>query len=117
MPTIDGALRATARRIPDAKALKFGQVELNYAQLDEAVDRAANPLAGLGLAKGDRVALMSTNSDRFVIAFYASQRLGAILVPVNPSSAPQTTTPTCSPSLPTPTRRWATSRSPTTTMR
>ena len=29
MPTIDGALRATARRIPDAKALKFGQVELN----------------------------------------------------------------------------------------
>ncbi|MBK6968834.1 MAG: AMP-binding protein [Candidatus Microthrix sp.] len=58
MPTIDGALRATARRIPDAEALKFGQVELNYAQLDEAVDRAARALAGL--AKGDRVALMST---------------------------------------------------------
>ncbi|MGB4745103.1 MAG: AMP-binding protein [Candidatus Microthrix parvicella] len=60
MPTIDGALRATARRIPDAEALKFGQVELNYAQLDEAVDRAARALAGLGLNKGDRVALMST---------------------------------------------------------
>lgn len=58
MPTIDGALRATARRIPEAEALKFGQVELNYAQLDEAVDRAARALAGL--AKGDRVALMST---------------------------------------------------------
>ena len=58
MPTIDGALRSTARRIPDAEALKFGQVELNYAQLDEAVDRAARALAGL--AKGDRVALMST---------------------------------------------------------
>ena len=58
MPTIDGALRATARRIPDAEALKFGQVELNYALLDEAVDRAARALAGL--AKGDRVALMST---------------------------------------------------------
>ena len=58
MPTIDGALRSTARRIPDAAALKFGQVELNSAQLDEAVDRAARALAGL--AKGDRVALMST---------------------------------------------------------
>ena len=58
MPTIDGALRATARRIPDAKAPKFGQAELNSAQLDEAVDRAARALAGL--AKGDRVALMST---------------------------------------------------------
>ena len=60
MPTIDSTLRATARRIPDAEALKFGQVELNYAQLDEAVDRAARALAGLGVAKGDRVALMST---------------------------------------------------------
>ena len=117
MPTIDGALRATARRIPDAEALKFGQVELNYAQLDEAVDRAARALAGLGLTKGDRVALMSTNSHRFVIAFYASQRLGAILVPVNPSSAPQTTTPIFSPSRPTQTRCWATSRSRMTTMR
>ena len=88
MPTIDGALRATASRIPDADAIKFGNVELTYGQLDEAVERAACALVDLGVIKGDRVALMSTNSDVFVIAFYASQRLGAILVPVNPSSAP-----------------------------
>lgn len=60
MPTIDSTLRSTVRRIPDAEALKFGDIDLTYAQLDEAVDRAARALAGLGLNKGDRVALMST---------------------------------------------------------
>lgn len=88
MPTIDGALRATAARIPDADAIKFGDVELTYGELDDAVERAACALVDLGVTKGDRVALMSPNSDLFIIAFYASQRLGAILVPVNPSSAP-----------------------------
>ena len=40
MPTIDSTLRSTVRRIPDAEALKFGDIDLTYAQLDEAVDRA-----------------------------------------------------------------------------
>ncbi len=88
MPTIGGALRATARRVPDAEALSFGDSEYTYAELDLAVDRAAEVLAGRGLVKGERFALMATNSDRFVIAFYAAQRLGAIFVPVNPASAP-----------------------------
>jgi fatty-acyl-CoA synthase len=88
MPTIDGALRATASRVPDAEALSFDGNEFTYAELDEAVERTACALAELGVVKGDRVALMSTNSDRFIIAFYAAHRLGAIFVPINPSSAP-----------------------------
>lgn len=88
MPTIDGALRATARRVPDAEALSFDGNDYTYEEFDEAVERVACALAGLGVAKGDRVALMSTNSDRFVLAFYATHRLGAIFVPINPSSAP-----------------------------
>jgi acyl-CoA synthetase (AMP-forming)/AMP-acid ligase II len=88
MPTIGSTLRATARRSPDAEALRFGNEQYTYAELDAAVDRTATALSGLGLAKGDRFALMATNSDRFVIAFYAAQRLGAIFVPINPASAP-----------------------------
>jgi fatty-acyl-CoA synthase len=88
MPTIDGALRATARRVPEAEALSFGDNAYNYAELDAMVERVASVLSALGLVKGDRVALMSTNSDRFIIAFYAAHRLGAIFVPINPSSAP-----------------------------
>lgn len=88
MPTIDGVLRATARRVPHDEALAFEGNELTYGELDDAVEQAAHALLDLGVTKGDRVALMSTNSDRFVIAFYAAQRLGAIFVPINPSSAP-----------------------------
>jgi len=64
MPTIDGALRATARRVPDAEALSFDGTAYTYAEFDAEVERAACALAGLGVVKGDRVALMSTNSDR-----------------------------------------------------
>lgn len=88
MPTIAGTLRSTARRVPDAEALSFGARTFTYGELDRAVDQYAQALRGLGIVKGDRVALMSTNSDQFVLAFYAIQRLGAIVVPVNPASAP-----------------------------
>jgi acyl-CoA synthetase (AMP-forming)/AMP-acid ligase II len=88
MPTIPGSLRSTARRVPGDPALAFGDRACTYAELDAAVDRTASALAGLGLRQGDRFALMATNSDRFVVAFYAALRCGAIVVPVNPASAP-----------------------------
>jgi acyl-CoA synthetase (AMP-forming)/AMP-acid ligase II len=88
MPTIASTLRSTARRVPDTVALIFGERSATYRELDAQVDRAASVLARLGLAKGDRFALMATNSDDFVVAFYAALRLGAIFVPINPASAP-----------------------------
>lgn len=88
MKTIPGALRATARRVPDTVAIKFADFECTYAEFDAEVDRTAHALAGLGLGRGDRFALMGTNSDRFIVAFYAASRVGAIVVPINPASAP-----------------------------
>jgi len=87
MVTIGETLRATARRVPDRDALVFGGMRYTYAELDEQVDRVAGVLAGHGIGKGDRIALMATNSDLFVITFYAVHRLGAIFVPINPASA------------------------------
>ncbi|MGY0500302.1 class I adenylate-forming enzyme family protein [Nocardia sp. FBN12] len=87
MVTIGATLRSTARRVPDREALVFGGSRYTYAELDAEVDRVAGALAVQGIAKGDRLALMATNSDRFVIVFYAAHRLGAIFVPVNPASA------------------------------
>ncbi|MCJ0907289.1 class I adenylate-forming enzyme family protein [Rhodococcus sp. ARC_M6] len=87
MPTIAGTLRLTAARVPDREALVHGDVRHSYAELDAHVDRVAAVLLERGVAKGDRVALMSTNSDRFVIALYATARVGAVVVPVNPASA------------------------------
>ncbi|MFE4369702.1 class I adenylate-forming enzyme family protein [Streptomyces sp. NPDC056835] len=87
MPTIGGTLRASARRVPDVPALAFGDRTYTYRELDTAVDRVAGVLTRHGVSRGDRVALMAANSDRFVITFYAALRLGAIVVPVNPASA------------------------------
>ena len=56
---------------------------LTYAQFDGRITRLALYLQSLGIAEGDRVAVLSHNdSDVFEIQF-ACQRLGAILLPLN----------------------------------
>ncbi|MBQ1445541.1 MAG: AMP-binding protein [Renibacterium sp.] len=87
MATLDAALRATAGRVPERKALLFEDQEYSYRQLDEEVSKVAGALAQSGVGKGDRVALMAHNSDRFVVVVFAVFRLGAIFVPVNPGAA------------------------------
>ncbi|QCB50034.1 long-chain-fatty-acid--CoA ligase [Rhodococcus sp. PAMC28707] len=88
MPTIGSALTTSAQRCPDRTALVYGDTRRTYRELDAEVNRAAHALAKVGLTKGDRFALMAGNSDRFVIAFYAAVKLGAVVVPINPRSAP-----------------------------
>ncbi len=88
MPSIPDTLRTTAARCPDREALVFGAVRRTYRELSQEVERMAAALAALGTAPGDRVLLISPNSDAFVIATYAVLRTGAILVPGNPRNAP-----------------------------
>ena len=59
---------------------------VTYGELREQVRRVAAGLAGLGVSKGDVVALCSPNSPEFAIAFHAVARLGAIVTPVNPAN-------------------------------
>ncbi len=88
MPSIGLALERNARRVPDREALVFGSRRLSYAELDREVNRTARALARVGLTKGERLALYSPNTDMFVIAYLAAMKLGAIVVPINPRSAP-----------------------------
>lgn len=88
MPSIPDTLRTTAARCPDREALVFGPVRRTYRELYSEVERTAAALAARGIAPGDRVLLISPNSDAFVIAAYAVLRTGAILVPGNPRNAP-----------------------------
>ena len=55
-------LRRSAARHPARTAIVDGDVRVTYAELDEAVNRAANALAERGLVKGDRLALLGHNS-------------------------------------------------------
>ena len=56
-----------------------------YAELDRDVNALARGLIGAGIEKGDRVGVWSPNCAEWTIAQYASAKVGAILVNVNPS--------------------------------
>jgi fatty-acyl-CoA synthase len=56
-----------------------------YAALDVAVDQVARALLALGIVRGDRVGVWSPNCAEWVIVQYATAKVGAILVNVNPA--------------------------------
>ncbi|MGA6205853.1 long-chain-fatty-acid--CoA ligase [Nocardia testacea] len=72
-----------ARKIPDTPALRFAGTSRSYRELDERVSRLAHALRARGVGPGDRVAVLGLNSMEIVEAFLASNRLGAIGVPIN----------------------------------
>jgi long-chain acyl-CoA synthetase len=82
--TMPAALEETARRYPDHTALIFKDAKITYREYNEAVDRFAAALQGLGVKKGDRVAVHLLNCPQFPIAYYAVLRIGGIVVPCNP---------------------------------
>ncbi|MFB6632748.1 fatty acyl-CoA synthetase [Streptomyces sp. NPDC056362] len=85
--TVDGHLRASARRVPDRIAVRYADRTWTYAELDAAVSTAAavlrEPHHGLGLPEYARVATYGHNSDAYLIAFLACARSGLVHVPVN----------------------------------
>jgi fatty-acyl-CoA synthase len=76
-------LRRTALRSPDKLAVVDGDRRATFAELDAAVDRAAQALTARGLAKGDRLALLSHNCWQYAVLAFATAKLGVVLVPVN----------------------------------
>ena len=61
----------------------FGRT-LTFAELDRDVRRAAAGLKAFGVREGDRVAIMLPNCPQHIVAFYAVQLLGAVVVEHNP---------------------------------
>ncbi len=57
---------------------------LTYRALDGLANRMANALIGLGIEKGDRVALLLPNSPQFLIAYFGALKAGATVVAANP---------------------------------
>lgn len=84
MATLGGQLIRSAASYPDKTALIFGDSERSYRQLNAEVNQYAHTLLGVGVSRGDRVGVMSANSDHFIIAMYAVLKIGAIFVPFNP---------------------------------
>jgi fatty-acyl-CoA synthase len=85
--TIGANLRATAQRHAGREALvvRAQNVRLTYRQLWDATTQAARGLHTLGVKPGERVGIWSANRFEWVVVQYATARLGAILVNVNPA--------------------------------
>ncbi|WP_406511603.1 AMP-binding protein [Streptomyces sp. NBC_00161] len=85
--TIGENLDRTVRRFPDRDALvdvAAGR-RWTYAQLAADVDALALGLLDLGIAKGDRVGIWAPNRAEWTLVQYATAKIGAILVTVNPA--------------------------------
>jgi fatty-acyl-CoA synthase len=78
----------TAAAYPDNEALiiRHQQLRYTYAELNLQVERAARGLLALGIQRGDRVGLWATNCAQWVITQFATAKIGAILVNINPSN-------------------------------
>jgi fatty-acyl-CoA synthase len=85
--TIGDNLRATVERHRDREALVVcpQNCRLTYGQLWEATGRVARGLLALGVKPGERVGIWSPNRYEWVVVQYATARIGAILVNVNPA--------------------------------
>jgi fatty-acyl-CoA synthase len=78
-------LARQAARYPENDALIYPELGLrwSFAELEKRAQTCARGLAALGIGKGERVALWSTNLPEWVVLFFALAKLGAIMVTVN----------------------------------
>jgi len=85
--TIGRNLDRTVARVPDRDALVSVHqgIRLTYAQFHAAVEEIARGLLALGVEPGERVGIWSPNNAEWVTLQYATAKVGAIMVNVNPA--------------------------------
>jgi long-chain acyl-CoA synthetase len=79
-----GMLEGSARRHGDRPAIAWFGRTLTYRDLLAETERCSAALTELGVGAGDRVALVMPNCPQYVVAFYATGRIGAVVVGNNP---------------------------------
>ena len=84
--TIGAILEQAARDHADRDAVVgFDGLRLTYRELDQRVDEVARGLMGLGVRRGDRVGMWSPNNAEWIYLQFATAKIGAILVNLNPA--------------------------------
>jgi len=88
--TISQVLAQTARRYPDGEAMVFPQLgrRWTWGEFQSDVDAAARGLIAMGIKTGEHVALWATNVPEWVLLQFATARIGAVLVNINPAYRP-----------------------------
>lgn len=83
MVPLDVTLPQALVSAPGTDALRGGPASVSYAELRERAWRCAGGLRALGVAPGDRVALLMWNRPEFLVAQYGALAAGAVVVPLN----------------------------------
>ncbi len=76
-------LKVNAKKFHDTVMLKDSQRSFTYAEVNKRVNQLAHSLLSLGLAKGDKVAVLLENSIEIIEVFLATAKTGIIIVPIN----------------------------------
>jgi long-chain acyl-CoA synthetase len=77
-------LRESALATPDKPLVLFAGTTLTYRQVDELSGRVAGSLAGMGLQRGDKVAVQLPNLPQFLLVYFGVLKAGMTVVPLNP---------------------------------
>jgi len=77
-------VRQQAAEQPEKIAYHFMGKDTTYGEFEQTIGRFAQGLQNLGVQKGDHVAFLLGNTPHYLIALYATMRLGATAIPVNP---------------------------------
>jgi len=77
-------LAKQARELGDKVFITFeSRRSLTYAETDRLANKVANRLLELGIQKGDRVAVLQTNSLEYVVNWFGILKAGAVMAPIN----------------------------------
>ncbi|KAA5835174.1 amino acid adenylation domain-containing protein [Saccharopolyspora hirsuta] len=82
--TLAELVERSARRTPDAVAVRFGAQELSYRELNERANRLAHRLIASGVRPGDLVALALPRTPELIASLLAVVKAGAAYLPVDP---------------------------------
>jgi len=83
--TVGQIVREQASRHPDTEAYVYPEhsIRKTYKEFDDETDRLAKAFIGIGIEKGEHVAIWSDNKREWLLSQYATGKMGAVLVTVN----------------------------------
>lgn len=86
--TIHGFLEENARKYPDKDAFITRNARLTFPEMNQKANQIARYLKENGIKKGNRMAVLSRNNERFFFSYFALLKIGAIPMPVNVKLTP-----------------------------
>ncbi|GKV68327.1 putative acyl-CoA synthetase YngI [Sporosarcina sp. NCCP-2716] len=83
--TVGAVVKEQAQRFPEREAMVYPErdLRLTYAEFDKETDRLAKAFMGMGIQRGENVAIWSDNKPQWLLSQFATGKMGAVLVTVN----------------------------------